>query len=420
MTRIVRLVPFLLFRLGLFPTWRLIPRRLRKQIVERIAPPPPRHRRRLPRPVGPLILVGLLRSSTGFGWVARFEAALAREAGLTTYGIDVAEAFAAEDMIDAGPIENAPRQLGSAPGTLLIFLNPEQFGYAAAFQPPEIFENKYVIGHCAWELERIPEAWREPLTLLDEIWVPSQFAREAFRNSGVTIPCRVVPHAFTAPAQLKPDRARFGIDAEAFVVLTAFTLRSGLERKNPMAAIRAFLKAFPHDPGTRLVLKVSDTDIEPESWERLRKTVAGNPRIIVLTELFSDLDMWALIASVDVVLSTHRAEAFGIVPAQAMLCGRVAVATGWSGNVDYMEPQSSILLPYTLKPVHDPSGNYVVEGTRWAEVDEDATAGALARLRADPAGRDELARRGKAHIEALFARQRGELLATMRDWVKPG
>ena len=105
-----------------------------------------------------------------------------------------------------------------------------------------------------------------------------------------------------------------------------------------------------------------------------------------------------------------------IIPALAMLCGRVAVATGWSANLDFMTPDNSILLPYKLVPVEDVDERYVIEGTHWAEVDEDAAAEALRRLHVDPVYRDHLALAGKTSMEAYLERHRNDLLDYMRSW----
>jgi hypothetical protein len=126
-----------------------------------------------------------------------------------------------------------------------------------------------------------------------------------------------------------------------------------------------------------------------------------------------------LYASIDVALSTHRAEGYGMIPALAMLSGRVAVATGWSANLDFMTPDNSILLPYKLVPVDDVDKRYVIEGAYWAEVDEDAAADALRRLYVDRAYRDSLALAGKISMEAHLQRRRNDLLDYMRSWRGP-
>jgi glycosyltransferase involved in cell wall biosynthesis len=363
------------------------------------------------------MVIGFLRSTTSLGWNARQLSDAARSAELGVYGLDVANAFAAEHLSDMRERPGAPApEMTERSATLLVCVNPDQFRYAAAFLPSGVFENKYVIGWCVWELERIPDQWLAPLDILDEIWVPSEFVRHAFETSGVSLPCRIVPPQLEAPPPASPDRARFGIDAEAFAVLLAFSLRSGVVRKNPMAAVRAFLKAFPDDSDVRLVFKISDVDIEATAWKDFRATVGDDPRFVFVTEFFSDHEMLSLYASIDVAVSTHRAEGYGMIPALAMLSGRVAVATGWSANLDFMTPDNSILLPYKLVPVDDIDERYVIEGTHWAEVDEDAAADALRRLYADPTYRNRLALAGKTSMEAYLERHRNDLLDYMRSW----
>jgi hypothetical protein len=403
--------------LGLFAVWRLVPRRLRQVVVRKVVPQIPERKHLLARPVAPVIVVGFLRSTTSLGWTARQILDIARASDLKVYGYDVGSAVAAEHLPESSEATSPPpASLVAGEATFLLCVNPDQFGYAAAFLPPAIVQNKYVIGHCVWELERIPREWLEPLALLDEIWVPSEFVRRAFAASGVSLPCRVVPPRLDPPASVRPDRGRFGIPSGVFAVLFAFSLRSGVVRKNPMAAVRAFLKAFPDESDVCLVLKISDVDVEAAAWQAFHGEIGDDPRFVFVTEFLTDLEMWSLFASIDVVLSTHRAEGFGMIPAQAMLSGRAVIATGWSGNLDFMTPDNSILLPYTLVRVDDVDERYVIEGTGWAEVDEDAAAAALRRLYGDPAFRNHLALAGKNGIEAYLARHRSDLIAYMRSW----
>ena len=421
MKRLIRLIPFLWFNLGLFAVWRLVPRPIRQLIVRKVVPKLPTRKHPLGRPAGPVFVAGFLRSTASLGWTARQMSEIARSAGLMVYGFDVASAFAAGHLAaSSGHISIPPAGVVEREATLLFCINPDQFRYAAAFLPPAAFDNKYVIGWCVWELERIPDQWLEPLAMLDEIWVPSEFVRRAFRESGVSTPCRIVPPQLDRPASVNPDRARFGIPSDAFAVLLAFSLRSGVVRKNPMAAVRAFLKAFPKEADVRLVLKITDVDIESAAWTAFHREVGGDPRFVFITDFLTDREMWTLFASIDVALSTHRAEGYGMIPAQAMLSGRAAVATGWSAILDFMTPDNSILLPYTLVPVKDVDQRYVIEGTCWAEVDEDAAATALKRLYADPDLRSRLARAGKSSIEAHLAQHKNALIDYMQGWRRAG
>ena len=139
-----------------------------------------------------MLVLGFLRSTTSLGWNARQLSDAARSADLSVYGLDVAGAFAAAHLSDARDRPGGPAaEVSEGNATLLVCINPDQFTYAAAFLPSGLFENKYVIGWCVWELERIPDQWLAPLAILDEIWVPSDFVRRAFVASGVSLPCRI-------------------------------------------------------------------------------------------------------------------------------------------------------------------------------------------------------------------------------------
>jgi glycosyltransferase involved in cell wall biosynthesis len=180
--------------------------------------------------------------------------------------------------------------------------------------------------------------------------------------------------------------------------------------------VRAFLKAFPNERDVRLVFKVSDIEVDASPWTAFRREIGDDPRFVFVTDFLTDLEMWSLFASIDVALSTHRAEGYGMIPALAMLSGRPTVATGWSANLDFMTPENSILLPYRLVPVEDIEERYVIEDAHWAEVDEDAASAALRRLYTDPGLRDRLAVAGKESVEAYLARHRKDLVEYMRSW----
>ena len=106
-------------------------------------------------------------------------------------------------------------------------------------------------------------------------------------------------------------------------------------------------------------------------------------------------DSHALTACADIVLSLHRSEGFGLVPAEAMLLGRPVVATAWSGNMDFMDDSSAALVGYHLTPARDPRGVFEAPGAMWAEPDIAEAAGHLTRLAGDPAARATLAERGQ-------------------------
>jgi len=68
-----------------------------------------------------------------------------------------------------------------------------------------------------------------------------------------------------------------------------------------------------------------------------------------------------------------------------MAAGRAAIATNWSGAVEFIDDETAVPVAYKLAPVDDPYDVYATCSAQWAEPDIDAAASALRRLGDDPA-----------------------------------
>jgi glycosyltransferase involved in cell wall biosynthesis len=58
--------------------------------------------------------------------------------------------------------------------------------------------------------------------------------------------------------------------------------------------------------------------------------------------------MYGLINSCDAYVSLHRAEGFGLGLAESMFFSKPVIATGYSGNLDFMNNKNSCIVPYKL------------------------------------------------------------------------
>jgi glycosyltransferase involved in cell wall biosynthesis len=204
---------------------------------------------------------------------------------------------------------------------------------------------------------------------------------------------RIVPPplAIAPPVASGATRTDFGLPEDAVVVLVSFNLASSFVRKNPFAAIAAFRGAFGDRPDRILVLKVSHPEHAPTDFARLTQMAqAANIRIDSRT--LPSADRHALTACADIVLSLHRGEGFGLVMAEAMLLGKPVVATGWSGNTDFMDNTNAALVPYRLAPARD---DRLVYRGLWAEPDVAEAATILRNLADDPVARQSLGERAR-------------------------
>ena len=379
--------------------WRLLPRSGRRWlfVLVQAALTPAR------RPASaklPVVIGGVLRSATGLGESARMNVEGVRHCGLPFAVIDLSDSF-------LGPPDPAlPRVSGTAPaegpGSLILHVSGPFVPYALRHCGAPRVRDKYVIGFWHWELPRLPADWRVGMKFLHEIWVPSRFCADAVRQD-YDGPIRVIPHPVEVEGLVKQPSAD-GV----FTALVMFNMSSGFERKNPLAAVRAFKQAFGDDPAARLVVKVQNGDSYAAGWAALEAEIGSAANIRLIAESLTRRRTLELIAAADAVLSLHRAEGFGLLAAEAMLIGVPVIATDWSATTDFVTPDTGLPIPYRLVPAVDRQGSYDFPALRWADADVTAAAAALARLRDQPRLRQDLAERGRSAARELFSMARYE------------
>lgn len=258
-----------------------------------------------------------------------------------------------------------------------------------------------------WELERAPDLWKQRARAFQEIWAPTRFIRDSFAAS-LDVPVRaMLPGVALAPFCPRP-RSWFGLPENPFTVLFNFDMCSVMERKNPLALIRAFRQAFHHGEDALLVLKVSRGNHDPEKLALLRAEEEKG-QIIIIDQVMTRSDATALMACCDAYASLHRSEGFGLTMAEAMLLGKPVVATNYSGNCDFMTKRSSYLVGYQKVVIARNLPQYPA-GIAWAEPDEEEAAEHLRRIYDRPTEGRSVALRG----QALVRRVLDPLAATLR------
>lgn len=292
-------------------------------------------------------------------------------------------------------------------GVWLIHANAPETEVALLGHDPADWAGRYRIGYWAWETTEAPADWPRVAPWMHEIWVPSTFVADglgvAFDKAGLRdqrAKLRIMPHPVAAPEGVRPDHARFGLDTNRRHALMMFDGRSAFERKNPWGAIEAWTRAYPEPAQDAcLIVKGGALSTDPGSERRLRGLAASRTDIRLIDERLSETDLWTLLATADVLISLHRSEGFGLVPAEAMALGKPVVVTGWSGVTDFVDASSGVLLPWTPTPARDATGAYRTGD--WAEPDLDAAASAIRDLMAHPDKADALGAGGPARIAAL-------------------
>lgn len=250
------------------------------------------------------------------------------------------------------------------------------------------------IGIWGWETNSIPPRWQRAFALVDEIWVYSRFMAE---NIGAVAPVPVLalPPPVTAPAAASAP-LRLGV-RDGFLFLFVFDYLSTVQRKNPVGLIEAFGRAFEPGEGPQLLIKTINAPLRPLAEEELLWAAHGRDDIHVVDRSLSGADLGALMASCDCYVSLHRAEGFGLTMAEAMAAGKPVIATGYSGNVDFMNAENSYLVDYEIGRVGPDCEIYPPEG-EWAQPSVEHAAELMRHVHEHPAEAAQVGERARQDV----------------------
>jgi len=254
------------------------------------------------------------------------------------------------------------------------------------------FDDAYNIAIWAWELNALRPDWQLSFAGADEVWTFSESSAAAVAASSPvpvrTMNCVVAPRC---PPAL--ERSYFGLPEGKFLFLLSFDVGSSVERKNPLTTIDAFAKAFGERADVGLVVKFHSSYHDLTSVIALRRRLQGMANVYMIPSRLSGDEIAALQVCIDCVVSSHRSEGFGLNLAEAMLLGKPVIATGYSGNMDFMGTETAYLIPFRMIQIDRASGPYL-PGYQWADPDRAALATLMRRVVEQPEKANEIATRG--------------------------
>jgi glycosyltransferase involved in cell wall biosynthesis len=204
------------------------------------------------------------------------------------------------------------------------------------------------------------------------------------RDSGVTVPVELIHWGVDIDKFPKVDRKPGR--PFTFGHMGALSMRKGTDLIGP-----AFQKAFPTEKDVRLICKTSKNHYP--FWIK-------DDRIVVQQGQLSQEEMMdKFFKEIDCFVYPTRGEGFGLTIPEAMSTGVPAIATGWSGPVDFMTPEVGWTLDYSMTPAKEFEKNVYFEPCGdWAEPSFDDL---VAKMRYAYDHQDEVKQKGNAAAEYI-------------------
>ncbi len=260
----------------------------------------------------------------------------------------------------------------------IVFIHTSPFYISRYLEP-----GKINVVYCTWETTCLPQKWVHEVNKCNAVFVPSTFNKKCFEQSGVIRPVYILPHISEFKGTVN-DSTFIRLNTSDF---TFYSIGMWTNRKNNLALINAFTKAFPNGERVRLVIKTSKKEYTKPAFDlfkkwgytyyfnlnqvsKINRTVKADPRILLISEKWSSEQIAQLHFSADCYISLCKSEGWGLGAYEASWFGKPIIITGFGGQLDFLPDNQAILLPYNLIKIKDLVWtDYNEESQEWAEAD---------------------------------------------------
>lgn len=225
------------------------------------------------------------------------------------------------------------------------------FSYTALKNAPQYLQHSKKNRFLTWCWEwapQLPHGFAKHHMSTDLILTPSTFAKQVFITSGVPeSKVKVIPH---------------GVDQQQFNTAAKYPLKTkkttkifvnigqSHRRKNIDGIFKSYCAAFTKIDDVCLVAKISknelknpfDVDALKIMNETKRKYGSNAPEIELISGYVENIS--SLYNACDIVFAPAHCEGFGLVPLEATFAGKVSVCSNYSGPLDFLNDDISLLI----------------------------------------------------------------------------
>jgi glycosyltransferase involved in cell wall biosynthesis len=241
----------------------------------------------------------------------------------------------------------------------IVVLHFEPHCLESLFETYPELKSKYVIGYCVWEASELPVAHQKGISLVQEVWTCSRYCSEIFARYHPQV--TYVPHVVERGTSCSDNdrehiRRLVSYNRENFYFLMLTKLWD--LRKNTATLLAAFQSQRASMPKSRLIIKVGPQD---------SADCLSQDGVTILREHLNEAQVNALYEIADAYVSPHHSEGWGLTIADAMIFQKPTIATGYSGNCEFMNAENSLLLDFTVNHIKpEDCFSYFDQSMKWA------------------------------------------------------
>ena len=160
------------------------------------------------------------------------------------------------------------------------------------------------------------------------------------------------------------DRKDIGMMLNVFME----TFKQKSSKNRPALVLKTSMAGFSEPERSIIIKRIQDIRgmIKTMGWKK------DLPNIYLLHGSLTDAEMNTLYnhPKIKAMVSFTHGEGFGRPLLEFTTTGKPVIAPNWSGQVDFLNPHYSILLPGELEPVHPSAVNdWIVQDSKWFRVD---------------------------------------------------
>jgi len=183
-----------------------------------------------------------------------------------------------------------------------------------------------------WEASKINKSWVNVSNTADGIFVPSEYVKEVYQNSGVKAPIYVYKQPIDPIFSYERwDKAAGEEDCFDILFLGTCIPRKGID-----LFTKAVDTVFGDDSDVRIRIHTKPwSEALGDTSRNIIKKYGGNNKYFITNNVMSTKDIVEMIQQSDLVVTPSRSEGLGLVPIQSVMCGTPCIVPNHSGFKEY-------------------------------------------------------------------------------------